>query len=102
MKRVALAATICLLLALAGCGPAAPEEQPQADASPAPLPVFALVVKDTVNPYMQVMYNGFVKGCAEIGATPVLAGPDLNGVPKQEDAILELLREGVSVICVAA
>ena len=66
------------------------------------MPVFALVVKDTVNPYMQVMYNGFAKACAEIGAVPVLAGPGVDGVPKQEDAILTLLGQGVSAICVAA
>jgi rhamnose transport system substrate-binding protein len=102
MKRIALAITLCLLLALAGCGPAAQQDQAQPDTSQAPLPVFALVVKDTVNPYMQVMYNGFVKACAEIGATPVLSGPNSNGAPSQEDAILKLLGDGVSVLCVAA
>ena len=32
----------------------------------------------------------------------MLAGPDANGSPTQEDAILALLDQGVAVICVAA
>ncbi len=102
MKRAALACALCLLFALAGCAPSAAPDAAAPEASSAPRPVFALVVKDTVNPYMQVMYNGFAKACAEIGATPVLAGPGADGVPKQEDAILDLLESGVSAICVAA
>ncbi len=103
MKRIALIPALVLLLALAGCGgPAVNTKTPPAEATPAPMPVFALVVKDTVNPYMQVMYNGFRQGCAEIGAAPVLAGPDANGVPAQQDAISALLDQGVAAICVAA
>jgi len=101
MKRITLAITLCLLLLLAGCRPDGQDVSPETP-TPEPLPVFALVVKDTVNPYMQVMYNGFVKACEEIGATPVLAGPDANGEPTQEDAILALLAQGVSAVCVAA
>ena len=102
MKRIALLLIVCLLFALAGCGPEAEPEPQQAEETPAPMPVFALVVKDTVNPYMQVMYNGFKRGCEEIGVDPVLAGPDANGSPTQQDAILALLDQGVAAICVAA
>lgn len=101
MKRSVLAAALCLVIVLTGCQPSAqlePETTPEAE----PMPVFALVVKDRVNPYMQVMYAGFSKACEEVGATPVLAGPDENGVPKQEDSIRSLLDEGVAAICVAA
>ena len=101
MKRVALIVALCLLFLLAGCQPDG-RETPPPTPTPGPLPVFALVVKDTVNPYMQVMYKGFSKACAEIGVAPVLAGPDANGEPKQEDAIQALLARGVSAICVAA
>jgi rhamnose transport system substrate-binding protein len=101
MKRIALFLALCLLFALAGCGPAAPA-QTEPTASPEPLPVFALVVKDTVNPYMQVMYKGFVKGCGEIGVSPVLAGPGVNGEPAQENVIWQLLDQGVAAVCVAA
>ena len=102
MKRAVAAAVLCLMLALAGCAPSNAPSAAAPEVSAAPMPVFALVVKDTVNPYMQVMYNGFAKACAEIGAVPVLAGPGVDGVPKQEDAILTLLGQGVSAICVAA
>ena len=101
MKRAALAAALCLLLLLGSCAKPAQVTVPEPTA-PKPMPVFALVVKDTVNPYMQVMYNGFSKACAEIGAAPVLAGPDANGEPSQQEAILTLLSQGVSAICVAA
>ncbi len=102
MKRIAASAVVCLVLLLTGCQPAAAPDAPQAAETAAPMPVFALVVKDTVNPYMQVMYKGFQQGCTEIGASPVLAGPDANGVPTQQDAIAELLTQGVAAICVAA
>lgn len=102
MKRAVLALALCLAVALSGCQPAARQSPPDADAAQEALPLFALVVKDTVNPYMQVMYNGFSKACTEIGAAPVLSGPDENGLPRQEDGILALLEQGVSVICVAA
>ena len=49
MKRIALAMVLCLLLSLAGCEPAG-QETAQPTPTPEPLPVFALVVKDTVNP----------------------------------------------------
>ena len=101
MKRIVLALALCLMIVLTGCQPAA-QRQPETTPEPDPMPVFALVVKDTVNPYMQVMYAGFSKACGEVGATPVLAGPDENGSPKQEDSILSLLDEGVAAICVAA
>ncbi len=101
MKRMVLAAILCLMIALSGCQPAA-ERQPETTPETETMPMFALVVKDKVNPYMQVMYAGFSKACEEIGATPVLAGPDENGLPKQEDSILALVDEGVAAICVAA
>ncbi len=101
MKRMVLALALCLMIALTGCQPAAVQ---QADVTLAatPAPVFALVVKDTVNPYMQVMFGGFSKACEELGVSPRLAGPDENGLPKQEDIILQLIEDGVDAICVAA
>ena len=101
MKRIVLAAALCVMIVLTGCQPA-DQQQPETTPAFGTMPVFALVVKDTVNPYMQVMYAGFCAACAEIGATPVLAGPDENGLPKQEDSILELVDDGVAAICVAA
>lgn len=101
MKRITLAAVLCLTIAFSGCQPAV-QNQPEATPEPSPMPVFALVVKDRVNPYMQVMYSGFSKACEETGATPLLAGPDENGLPKQEDSILALVDQGVAAICVAA
>lgn len=102
MKRIALFLVLCLVLPLAACTQPAEEIAPQSTEAVEPQPVFALVVKDTVNPYMQVMYNGFAQACAEIGATPVLAGPDAAGTPTQQDAILNLIEQGVTAICVAA
>ncbi len=102
MKRIPIALAICLLMLLSGCQQAVPQEEITVAAAPEPSLRYALVVKDTVNPYMQVMYNGFALACEEIGVIPVLAGPDENGEPKQEDCILSLLEEGVSVICIAA
>ena len=100
MRIIAFATLLCLLLTFSGCQPA--EETSVAEPSAVPLPLFALVVKDTVNPYMQVMYDGFSTACAEIGAAPMLAGPDESGAPTQEDCILSLLDEGVAAICIAA
>ena len=102
MKRIAISAIVCLVLLLTGCQPAAQKEPSKPAATAKPMPIFALVVKDTVNPYMQVMYNGFQQACSEIGATPLLAGPDANGNPTQQDTILDLLTRNVSVICIAA
>ena len=102
MKRTALIVILCLALAMVGCQPAAEQEQADDVNAQAALPVYALVVKDTVNPYMQVMYNGFASACEEIGVTPLLAGPDADGLPAQEDAIKELLAQDIAVLCVAA
>ena len=102
MKRIMLCIILCMVIFLAGCQNADPQQSEQAQETAAPMPVFALVVKDTVNPYMLVMYNGFQKGCAEIGATPVIAGPDAEGTPTQQQAILNLIDQGVAAICIAA
>ncbi|HPF87485.1 MAG TPA: hypothetical protein PK537_05470, partial [Candidatus Limiplasma sp.] len=52
MKRIMLCIILCMVIFLAGCQNADPQQSEQAQETAAPMPVFALVVKDTVNPYI--------------------------------------------------
>ena len=63
MKRIAgfYGCSSCFLRWRAAGPPRSPKPRRRRK-RPKPMPVFALVVKDTVNPYMQVMYNGFKRG----------------------------------------
>lgn len=72
-----------------------------AEAEP-PARVYALVVKDTVNPYMRKMYEGFVDACNELGCEAVLAGAE-EADPRAQARIVEaLVKQGVAALAVAA
>ncbi len=64
-------------------------------------PTYALVAKDVGNPYMQKLYEGFSVACEELGATPLLAGPDAMDADAQAQAIDALIDQGVTGIAVA-
>lgn len=98
MKKLALIALCCALL-LAGC--AREEATPAAAPTPAP-GVYALIVKDTSNPYMQYMYQGFQEACAEIGATPLLAGSNSSEAESQIREVEALIEKKVDAIAIAA
>jgi len=63
---------------------------------------YAIVVKNTENPYMSVMYHGFQRACDALGAQAVLTGPGTNGEPTQAEILEALIAEGVDAIAVAA
>jgi ABC-type sugar transport system substrate-binding protein len=70
-----------LLAVLTGCTPV-PRAAPAVIETPVPR-VYALVVKDIVNPYMLTMFDGFKAACAELGAEAVLSGPEIASAEDQ-------------------
>ena len=88
------------LAALTGCT-AVPRTAPAPSESPAPR-VYALVVKDIVNPYMLTMFNGFQAACQELGVEAVLSGPEIASADEQAKIIMELAEQRVDAIAVAA
>lgn len=99
MRRL-LPLFIMLCLLLGGCA-APPEEAPPEEVQTA-APVYAIVVKDTTNPYMERMYEGFAEACKELGAQAMLTGPGAEGTPTQAETLETLLAEGVDAIIIAA
>ena len=90
---------LCLLLG--GCAVRGPEPAPSLPAAPAER-TYAIVVKNTENPYMSVMYDGFQRACASLGARALLTGPGANGEPTQAEILEALIAEGVDAIAVTA
>lgn len=100
MRRLfPLFAILCLLLG--GCS-VPPEETPPQAVKSSPAPVYAIVVKDTTNPYMERMCEGFAEACEELGAQALLTGPGAEGSPTQAEVLDTLLSEGVDAIIIAA
>ncbi len=91
---------IALAAALTGCT-ATPRATPVSAATPAPR-VYALVVKDIVNPYMLTMFDGFKAACQELGAEAVLSGPEIASAAEQAKIIFALAERRVDAIAVAA
>jgi len=98
--RVVAALLTFVLVIFAGCGrtpePATVQEAPE------PVYRFAMVVKDTTNPYMKHMYSGFESACEELGISCKMAGPDSLSAEGQAESIETLVRDGVDAIAVAA
>lgn len=101
MRRLScILVLLCLLLG--GCAQT-PEEAPApAVGEAASAPVYAIVVKDTTNPYMERMYEGFAEACGQLNAEALLVGPGADGMPSQAEALAALLQEGVDAIVIAA
>lgn len=103
-KRIA--AILGLLLLGTGCTSNTIGGVPGASSVPAAAydtpKVYALVVKNIENPYMQTMYDGFENACNEVGATAQLWGPGESGEPTQSQIIEELISQGVDAIAIAA
>ena len=101
MRRIAMISLALVLLLLAGCAPhPAPELQAQNTATP--VPVYALVLKDTKNLYMHRMGEGFAAACAELSVTARIEGPGASSASEQAAIIDTLVAQGVSAIAVAA
>lgn len=66
------------------------------------IPVYALLVKSTENPFMVTMYDGFARACEEIGAVARFCGPGADGQPSQAQTIRTLTAEGVDAIAITA
>ncbi|MCD8391371.1 MAG: substrate-binding domain-containing protein, partial [Firmicutes bacterium] len=64
--------------------------------------VFVFVAKDTQNPYMKKVYEGFESACADAGVKAVYDGPKTVDPQKQVKVIEELIEDGVDGIAVAA
>ncbi|MCL1854204.1 MAG: substrate-binding domain-containing protein [Clostridia bacterium] len=90
-----------LCLFLGGCAAGRPEPAPDLPVESAER-TYAIVVKNTENPYMSVMYGGFQRACASLGAQAVLTGPGANGEPTQAEILETLIAEEVDAIAVAA
>ncbi|MDL2206655.1 substrate-binding domain-containing protein [Eubacteriales bacterium OttesenSCG-928-N13] len=63
---------------------------------------YAMLVKDTQNPYMQKMYEGFVDACEELMVSPMLAGPDEMDDQAQAALIEQLIEQDVAALAIAA
>lgn len=100
MKKTLLTLLAACLL-LTGCAAEPPPAVPDPSEA-APRPVYAIVVKDTGNPYMQRMAEGFFEACGELGVDARLVGPGDEGVKDQAELIQTLISEAVSAIAIAA
>lgn len=100
MKRI-IATIICLLL-LSALPPGCSRLEPQPTSSAKPQLVFALVAKETENPYMKKMGEGFKAACRELGVEAVYAGPDSPTPEKQIEVIKDMIARKVSAIAVSA
>lgn len=99
LRIVVLGAAI--LFVFSGCtgGVQAPAVTP----SPTSIPKsFAIVVKDTENPYMQRMHEGFLQACNETGAEAILCGPGVSSEMEQREIIYGLIEQRVDAIAIAA
>ncbi|MDR1135833.1 MAG: substrate-binding domain-containing protein [Clostridiales Family XIII bacterium] len=72
------------------------------DASVAPLPRYAMIVKEKENQYMINMYTGFENACKELGVEAVMCGPESYEPEAQIDIIERLIESRVEVIAIAA
>ncbi len=63
---------------------------------------YAFIAKDVQNPYMQKVYEGFEKACAEVGVTPLYKGPETAAPEKQIEIINQLIAQNVAGIAIAA
>lgn len=63
---------------------------------------FAMVTKEKDNKYMQKMFDGFERGCAELGITAVLKGPESYTANAQIVCIKQAIEEKVDAILIAA
>lgn len=104
-KMLASLACFALLCACASGTNSTPESSQSLKYNNNPLPerVYALVVKERTNPYMQKMFEGFEMACNEIGAKAIYKGPATYTAEDQIEIIDELIAQGgVDTIAVAA
>lgn len=103
MRRI-MALLLAIALLLAGCAAMEVEREasPEETEANARVYQFAMVVKDTTNPYMQHMFAGFETACGELGAEALLAGPNTLSAEAQAQSIAALIDQGVDAIAVAA
>ncbi|MDR0396975.1 MAG: substrate-binding domain-containing protein [Oscillospiraceae bacterium] len=70
-------------------------------ASGSALAQYAIVVKDTHNPYMIRMREGFQRACAELGVEAVFTGPGADGYPDQAQCVRTLIEQGAEAVAIA-
>lgn len=63
---------------------------------------YAFVGKESQNPYMKKVYEGFEKACKENGATPLYESPEEATSEKQIEIINQLVEQKVSGIAIDA
>lgn len=63
---------------------------------------YAFVAKESQNPYMRKVYEGFEKACKENGVTPLFKSPEEATSEKQNEIINQLISQKVSGIAIAA
>lgn len=91
---------ITLVLVLTGCTPE--KEHTVIVEDTATVCRFALVAKDTTNPYMKYMYSGFKNACEALGAEALLVGPQTLSSEAQKECIRVLIEQDIDAIAVAA
>ena len=92
MRQKLLAGLLIFILILGVCACAEEGEDKK---------TYALLVKDTSNPYMQYMAEGFENACAEIVAESLVIGPGDANMIEQTSYVERLIDQAVDVIVIA-
>jgi rhamnose transport system substrate-binding protein len=103
MKKtlITMMALTLTLSTLVGCSTKAPESSPSAEAA-AGKPKYAIIVKNTGNPYNEKEMEGYKKAIEEIGGETILKAPDQPTAEAQIQMIQELISQKVVSIAIAA
>lgn len=101
-KLLSLICAASLALGCVGCDSIPNETDSSYDTQyPRKTDTYAIVVKDTSNPYMESMAQGFQSACEELGVNSVCLGPNTPSAAEQVEVINDLIEKEVSVIAVA-
>ncbi|SHH42665.1 rhamnose ABC transporter substrate-binding protein [Clostridium grantii] len=86
---------------LAGCGNKAVNTATSTDGGKETTKKYAIIVKNTGNPYNEKEMEGFKKAVEELGAEVILKAPDQPTAEAQIQMIEELINQKVDVIAIA-
>lgn len=98
-QAMKLGMVMLLMAALSGC---AHEQEPVTAQVQPEKTNYVLVVKDTTNPYMQRMGEGFLDACASLNVQARVVGPDEASAEAQAEIIEGLVAEEIGCLAVAA
>ena len=84
---------------LAGCSSSEGDSSGGGNSGPK---TYAFLAKDTSNPYMAKVYEGFKTACEKIGVTPQFKGPQKPTTEDQINEINQLINQKVDLIALSA